>query len=232
MPIFNSVYKSFYEWKPDASRTLLYLPLESNATDYSGNNRETSPSWITYTTVWWVPSAHVGSTWWITVISTWFIDHSTPYMTMSALCYVTSSSQSNNRYVVWWAMQNKASVEICIVRSWHWTYPNKYLANNLCNWWDIIANQWIHIVVTGTSTQYKIYINWVLKDTQTNSSGYSRWNWSYSYENSQTLLNARDGVSSNQALNWNTREIIFENVEWSADDVSKYYQFIKNKLWI
>lgn len=57
----NAYIGEYIPWTPDASRTLLYLPLESNVTDYSGNNRSTSPSNISYWTLWWIQTAYNSS---------------------------------------------------------------------------------------------------------------------------------------------------------------------------
>ena len=223
-----------YEWKPDASRTLLYLPLESNTNDYSGNSRTTSATSVTFTTVGWVQSAHVWTSWWIIVTPNGFINHSTPYMTTSALVYVTSQTTSARRNVFEWAIQNTLYFATKLVENSsniQVDWGNSNVASN-----SIIPNSWMHIVHTCWTpwTWYsKMYINWVLVGTASMASdAYPRWNRPNSYQQSQTVLNWRGWVSASQWLNWNAREIIFENIEWSDEDVSKYYQRIKNKLWI
>ena len=214
-------------WKPDVSRTLLYLPLESDTNDYSWNNRICTPTSVTFTTVWWVQSAHVWNTWWIAVTPTWFIDHNTPYRTVSVLVYVTAQTSSARRSVCERAIQNKM----------HYWINLKENTADIDAWWtvsnSIITNSRMHIVATWWDWYKKIYINWELRNTQAMASWeYPRWNRENSFQQGQIVLNWRNWVSSNQALNWNAREIIFENILWSDTDVAKYYSYIKSKFSI
>ena len=223
-----------YEWEPDVSRTLLYLPLESNTNDYSGNNRTCTPTSVTFTTVGWVQSAHVWTTWWITVTPTNFITQSTQYKTTSVLVYVTSLQTSARRVVREWAIQNVEHHWLNIKENTNW---NINIFSWTTSWMDlssvIAPNTWILITETLWNWVHKVYVNWTLINTVTYTSTLPAW-WSRpnSYQQSQTVLNWRGWVSSSQALNWNAREIIFENILWSAEDVSKYYQRIKAKLWL
>ena len=228
---WTNLVRPAYEWKPDASRTLLYLPLESNATDYSGNSRTTSATSVTFTTVWWVPSAHVGTTGWIAVTPTTFITHSLQYKTTSCLIYCTDATSSNRRNVWEWKTQNAC---------WIWCSidPNAQTIQCLSqetayysvSWF--VPNKWIHIVHTVWDWVQKVYINWELEYTDTYSTWYAWWNRPNNYQQSYTIMNSRYWPSNSwTALNWNAREIIFENILWSDEDVSKYYQRIKAKLW-
>lgn len=222
-----------YSWTPDASRTLLYLPLESDTNDYSGNNRTCTPTSVSFTTVGWVKSAHVWTSWWIIVTPTGFINHSTPYRTVSALVYVTSQTSSARRNVYERAIQNKMHSGMNLVEN---------TSNINCYWWSsavaensIITNSRMHIVWTWWDWYAKTYVNGVLKDSEAIASdAYPRWNRTETYQQLQWVLCSRNGPSSSnpQSLNGNAREIIFENILWSAEDVSKYYQRIKSKLWI
>ena len=220
-----------YEWKPDASRTLLYLPLESDTNDYSWNNRTCTPTSVTFTTVGWVQSAHVWTTGWIIVTPNGFVNTSLQYCTTSCLVYWTSAQTSNRRNLLEWKIQNTCSIGMCALENstqldayWGvWNNPNTYVSD--------MVNKWTHIVMTIGNWVYKLYINWELKQNKTETYNYARWSRPYSYQQSQTVFNSRNWVSASQWLNWNAREIIFENIEWSADDVSKYYQRIKAKLW-
>ena len=216
-------------WTPDASRTLLYLPLESNATDYSGNNRTTSATSVTYTTVGWVQSAHVWTTWWIIVSPNDFISHSLNYKTNSVLVYVTSATSSSRRvifecakqnyYHFWWMLsENSTNIQ----------FWSNWCGSNTVSW--TVANSWLHLVQTIWDGYIKFYINWTLVDTQTYSTWYAWWNRSNSIEQNMTIFNDRGWVSDSRWLQWNARELIFENILWSAEDVSKYYNRIKGKL--
>lgn len=229
----KQVYPAVYKREPDASRTLLYLPLESDATDMSWNSRTTSASGVTYTTVGWVQSAHVGTTGWIVVTPKWFITNTDP-KTISFLYYVTQQISSSRRYLLEWAVQSKTYQNIIILENT--SYWNCSATNTLTSTsWSVVANSWQHVVITqnnnpNDATGYKIYINGVLNNTASWNAT-PRWSWSSSSQNLQAVLCWRGWVNYWENFNWNAREIIFENVEWSADDASNYYNRIKAKLW-
>ena len=230
----NDYIGEYIPWTPDASRTLLYLPLENNTNDYSGNSRTCTPTSVTFTTVGWVKSAHVWTTGGIIVTPTNFITTSTKYKTVSVLVYWASSQTSARRNIWEWAIQNAIFIWLCAYEnstkinffSWNtvWNQPNTYM-NDIANKWSLITE------TVGDGVQ-KFYINWELKQTNTYSSALPAWwNRTNSYEQSQTIFNARNWVSASEWLNWNAREIIFENVLWSDEDVANYYNRIKAKLW-
>ena len=92
-------------------------------------------------------------------------------------------------------------------------------------------NQWIHLVATVTTSASKFYINGSLVQS---SNWYTKpwWNWSRSYDNTQWVFCSRDVWNFSKALNWNARELIMEQVEWSAVDVDNYYNRSKSKFWL
>ena len=228
----NAYIWEYIPWTPDASRTLLYLPLESNTNDYSGNNRTCTPTSVTFTTVGWVKSAHVWTTGWIAVTPTTFITHSLSYKTTSCLIYCTDATSSVRRPVWEFKIQNACWI-------WCSISPNSQNIQGSIqetDWYDVpnvfVPNKWIHIVDTSWDGVHKIYINWELKYTGNYSSWYAWGNRPNNYQQSYTIMNTRYWPSASwTALNWNAREIIFENILWSDEDVSKYYQRIKAKLW-
>ena len=215
-----------YEWKPDASRTLLYLPLESNATDQSWNSRSTSATNVSYTTVWWLASASIPSNWYITIPDN-MVSYSTSEMTVSCLLYTTTAQSSTRRCILW------------MLKNWVSWNAIQYAENNtvLWNfiWWDSLwldtskpINEWFHIVVTCDSSSHNMYLNWVKVATWTWSTR-PRWTKSNTTNDACRIGN---GNTWSQWLAGNMREMILEKKKRSDEDVSKYYQRIKSKLWI
>ena len=234
MAIFNSVYKSFqwwWGWWQPSANTLLYLPLESDFVDMSWQwaTRTFFTSWLSYTTIWWVPSMHVWSTWWALLTSPYpLVTTATTEQTVSVLIYVTTQQSSSRRNVFEFRVQGDISCAIMIMEN---------TSNIMVSWnWDTItapitANSWMHIVLTNSSAWINLYKDWVLVSSWTGSAT-PRWNRAQPYENNQTLFNARDWLSSSQALNWNARELIMENRVWTAQEVSDYYTWITGQLEI
>ena len=232
----KNAYIGEYGWKPDSTRTILYLPLENNATDQSWNNVSTSySSWVSFTTQWWISCVNVSySSVGIALSPTNIVNTSQTKKTISVLLYFPSLYTSYQK-TIYYAMKDTSpfcsSSEIRI---------NGYDYDIVC---VIDANpyinairyqppqwQWFHFVQTTESwTNWnKMYINWelVAQDTGPNT---PRWWVSWSWTNN--ILNVLGNGSSNRWLDWYAREMIWENVVWSADEVLEYYNNIKEKLW-
>ena len=237
---YNKTKEIFYPSKEfvPSQNTLLYLPLENNVSDASWQSvaRTFTTSWTSFTTVWWVQSLNVASTWWIKLTAPYPLqdnDKRTNPITVSMLIYVTSQSQSSRRTLFDIAATNWN-------RQWIALYENTSNIRMQSSWWEtvyatltapIIANQWMNIVYTITSSSSKLYVNWELK---------ASWDWNpqwpwgnrpYSRDNTQWIFCTRDVNNYGSWLNWNARELIMEEVEWSWYDVLSYYNWIKEKLW-
>ena len=237
---YNKTKEIFYPSKEfvPSQNTLLYLPLENNVSDASWQSveRTFTTSWTSFTTVWWVQSLNVASTWWIKLTAPYPLqdnDKRTNPITVSMLIYVTSQSQSSRRTLFDIAATNWN-------RQWIVLYENTSNIRMQTSWWEtvyatltapIIANQWMNIVYTITSSSSKLYVNWELK---------ASWDWNpqwpwgnrpYSRDNTQWIFCTRDVNNYGSWLNWNARELIMEEIEWSWYDVLSYYNWIKEKLW-
>lgn len=223
-------------WQPWAN-TLLYLPLESDFVDQSwqATTRTFTTSGLSYTTVWWVPSVHIGSSWWAKLTAPYPIqsDREKP-LTVSLLVYVTTQSSSSRRLILdmaatdwswlWMALYENTSNVRVNFNNWGTTQAS-------INWAIPSANSWFNIVATATAQSSNLYINWQLVWTW-NWCQYPRWFRPYSWDNSQWIFCTRDANRYTQALNWNARELIMEQSEWTAQEVASYYSQIKDKLWI
>ena len=219
-------------WIPN-DNTLLYLPLQSDVVDKSwqSTTRVFSSSWISYTTVGWVPSIHIGTTWWLLLTTpNPLVTSNTANQTISVLVYVTSQSSSSSRKILEFAIKDKEHTMLHLSSNWYYWYYWESAWSVATPSWSIIANQRVHIVATTDSSSKKIYINWSLSASWAWSNT-PRWIRPNSTEQSQTIFNVRWWLTGSQWLNWNARELIIEDKMWSAADVSKYYQRIKAKLW-
>ena len=211
-------------WQPWAN-TLLYLPLEQDVSDYSLNHYATTSSWVTYTTVWWVQSVHINSTGWISL--TWTApDASVTEQTCSIWYYVTSQTSSSRR-CLWEIAKQNVCYTWCVLKenstNIQYTDENGWV----WSWTTITANQWNNVIITCDASARKIYINWTLAWSWTWRNR-PRGNYPYSYEQSNTIFNSRDGLSASNWLRWNARELIFEDVVWDAQKVLVYYNATKN----
>ena len=226
------VYKKKW-WKPNAN-TILYLPLESDVVDKSWKSWRTfTTSWLSYTTVGWVPSAHVWTTWWayLTAPSP-FVDSSIDKtkQTISILFYVTTQQSSSRRILYEFAKnwaeyfalvlkENSTNIQYSDSYAWYWS------------WTTIVANQWNNVIVTADTTERNIYINGSLAWNWSSWNTPPRWSRPSASENAQWILCSRNW-NYDQALNWNSRELIIEDKKWTAQEVADYYTQIKSKLWI
>lgn len=214
-------------WEPDASRTLLYLPLESNATDYSWNSRSTSSTNVSFATVWGLASASIPSNWYITIPDN-MVSYSITAGTISCLLYVTTTSSSSRRWIIsmlknWvsWAniifKENTSNIETLTM----WTWTAIQITSS-----SYSANQWFHLVWTSDSSSTDLYVNWVKVAT---------WAWTTRprWTKTNTTNDAYRIGNSNTWSQWlagSMREMILEQKKWSAEDVSNYYNRIKAKL--
>ena len=201
--------------------------------DYSLNPCTISTNSISYTTVWWVQSVHLWSTWWWKLTSPYPLQSdATKPITISVLIYVTASQISSRRNIVEFAATNGNRILFCIREN---TSNIQYQSTQ----WDtiyadlttpVIANSRMHIVVTWTTSSTKLYVNGELKATW-NWNSKPRWNRPYSRDNSQWIFNKRDVNNYTTSLQWNARELIMEEVEWNASFIASYYNKIKAQLW-
>jgi len=218
----NAYIGEYIPWTPDASRTLLYLPLESNATDYSWNSVSTTPSDVTYASLWWVMCANANGSSSKISINSDVIPNWATAGTISAIVYLKSWTSNDSRFIEY----NRPNAFFWLnYNSWYAVYCVWQTGVVTTKVWEY--NQWIHMLATFDSSWYEMYCNWVLVNTWSSPSNVW-WNplW---VEQNRYIFSDRDGIHN--FWNWWGRELILENKKRSADDVSKYYQRIKAKLW-
>lgn len=221
-------------WRKPTTDTLLYLPLESDVVDMSWKSWRTfTTSSISYTTVWWVQSIHVWTSWWIKLTSPYPLQSDiTKPLTVSVLIYRTWTWN--------WNILDMASTGHqrlnCTIRSWNiWIAPWEFNSST-DNFYARLStpqetNKRFLITYTISTTATKLYIDWELKQSW-NWWRYPRSYWNRNRDNTQWILSDRSVWTYNTWLNWNARELIIEEKERTADDISSYNSYIKNKLWI
>lgn len=222
-------------WEPNASRTILYLPLESNATDQSWNNRSTTAIWITYTNKGWVMCAT--NTWSgyinLTTSAANYLLPSTWEATVNVRIYRTSNDTSKNRNIFEWEVQNKIWILFQIYNS---TYYLRLITTWSTDKWgtfgttSIAINTWVNLCLRIKNSSAECFINWQYVWVQSSLNN----NWFGSRQNSSEqwcYLLANRTWTNNQLL-WAAREFIYENTYWSNENISNYYLQSKTKLWI
>ena len=241
MPILNMIYWATWwgggGWTPDATRTIFYYDFEDSNNrlkDSSGNNNNaTWTTAITYTTVGtqtvveatWKPNGvsinwNCGSS-----IGTWdFTISFRVYPKAWNLAYIFNMSDSN--YVFW------PQVWFDDVNTlWQW----KKRVYNL-KWgeerhsWSATAgyyNSWHHIVFTRSSWSVVVYLDNNIDATWTDTTTSFPSSWWIGF-----LLGRTN--SSWQCFNsWAMGDkYILENVAWSAQNVSDYFNQTKWDYWI
>ena len=220
-------------WTPDASRTLLYLPLESNATDYSWNSITTTPSNVTYWTLWWVTCAIANwSSSIITfneILSSWLTE-----WTVSAFLYADFTRWSSDEYknILYYRVTNLWMVWIDARYTDNKQKLNSYVANR----WEYyitsnLSYKWHHILMTFDNSSVKYYWDWNKIWDYTSSTSSVWWYWQWTWWNTRQIFRWNPNTSNNY-WKWWCREMIFEKKMWSDDDITTYYNYMKTKLWI
>lgn len=217
------IWKSLTPRTPDPTRTRFYFPFESNANDYSWRTDitiSTTPSNVSYASLWGVNC--INGNWSsskVLITPNWIINKNTDtYWTFGILFYANSySTGSSYTKILEFAIQN-----------------TNYISVNFANWSpisNISTNSRHSYIQTGNKTTqtYKIYIDWVLVTSWTNTDQ-PRWNWTNSYEQAQYVLCNRWG--NTQYFNWWVREFFAENIEWTEQQIAEYYEWIKQELGI
>ena len=202
-------------WNP-WSNTIAYYPLTSTTTvnDMSGNNYNlTNTWWVTFVSYQWVNCAYYAGT--------WFLKN-------------TSLSYDKRAFTMqwWWYYLRKNANNTSFIRRWPnlWAYIDRDTNNLRCSpwwiWWTVISSDswWNLITVTyDWNVTMKLYLNWTLIWTKTDTSP-STWWW-------LSVWNANIN-STTDYWYWWISEVIIENKVWTATEVSNYYNLTKSKYWL
>lgn len=210
-------------WKPWAN-TLAYYTFDTQTLLNSKTNTvdATRYSWSwSYSTwyKWQWYSANISS-WWPIALSSKL--PSWDFTICSCLkfnSYPPSSSQ------LWWWFWNLGSNRNAVhaqfysgqhfqIRIYDWS--SDWTANEF-NPWRLSANTRYRFVMTRTWTTIKLYINWSLN-----------WSWTNTISNTQTATYyIWTCYDTSRRFNWQIDNVIIENRAWSDDEVRAYDNLIK-----
>lgn len=222
MPIFNSVFKSFYERKP-WSNTVAYYKLDGNWNDSSGN---------------WYNLTIASNVSYDTSLSSWqkvaYFTGSNSYLRNNSL----SLSLSNITISIWLKKTRNATAEIFAEIMGGSDFRIENMQSNLWNIWfnfwqsnsnrasgynstGVANDVWRNVVLVWDWSTIKLYQNeQPLSITYTTWSS-SVWIWTYTYNS--IVLWGRDSVFGQ----WYISEVIFENKARTVDEISGYYNRTK-----
>ena len=227
MPIFNTEYKSYWEWKPNAN-TLAYYPLETDTKDYSWNGRDGTNSNVTFSDG---IATFNGNNAMVT------IPHSdrqkpTANFTISVRAKATSWSASE-----WWAYMIVAKQQFWSQDYQNFYYSiyinwNKYAGGGITNWnswstfpWDTNVSIWLNerhlYVLTNNGTEKTLYLDWQQIGQATENTTSS------SFSVPLTIGNA-SSYNHNAYFNWNISNVILESKTRTAEQVAWYYNSTKS----
>lgn len=213
-------------WQPWAN-TIWYYTMDNDILNHATTG-STFPDWVLNTAVFSTARVHWSNTYSL-------------YCDSNTYAYLPASSE----FVFW---TNDLTLSFWVyseTNSWGymWMICNYYSSNDHNNWWRVtdrhwsvnklgfcykwssyvddvsntsIYNDWWHnVVLTRDSGKFYLYLDGSLLISDTSHTSFSMW------RNAKLTfwLNVADGTYSKIYLN----DVIFENVAWSAQDVSDYY---------
>lgn len=211
-------------WRQPWANTLLYLPLQTDVIDQSGNNRSTF--WYgtsSFTTVWNVPSANFSSG--KISVSNDFITTALTEKTISCWVYPTFSSVNSDNTFLYWLVTDNCFFALTFVSSskidsWTWDHWNLTTADL-----GYSQNQWMLVTTTckDWADNNKVYINWNLA-VQWQWTNRPRWYSSATF-NLWTFIG---WTHNTYAWNINISNVILEDKARTAQEVSDYYNSTKS----
>ena len=228
-----SDYKAMWDWRPSTTlffciddwwkpwaNTLAWYKLNWNANDSSWNGNNGTPTNISYVTDNWIQVANF--TWWyITIPSLWVLSTS-----LTVNLRMKSSQASWTEYIMVYLAPSWDNKNLAV-----WVY-NTYAKSYWWNWStsvelnsSTVVNNWVwhNIVVSVDWSNWKIYVDWTLKNTISCSHPIESWIYSWFGDNIK---------NKNRKYNWYLSEIIIENKVWTADEISAYYNQKKSNYWL
>lgn len=231
MTIINLIYNAPRSWKPNASRTLLYLKFNNNLNDDSGNSASVSGAWLWYWTVWEKHYAEMTVAWswtYITPSTSLWNQIWTGDFTVSLWGYpVTTTRWESCFFMAWY--QNWWSPYPWL---WIWygtDYGYPYMWFNTTEWSitaNMPANQRMHMCFTRVNWVVSWYINGEKKGTYNSTRNITNIDNFY-------ILNRSTNSYQQRSQTWaRVSEVIFEKVWWSDEDVTKYVNSVKVNYWL
>ena len=208
-------------WKPNAN-TLAYYPLTSSTTtsDMSWNSKTMTNNrnvqFWTYAGVncwyfsWGSSWGYLSRSWSLWTgnskynFSCWFYKTTTWDCAFFSIGYPTGNQWN-----------------LCYVETWKF----------VIGWWNngvgtdvsCPVNSWHHLVQNFDGTTQRLYLDWVQVASNTPSPNIT---------NNLTCIGISVNTSSTRPMYWYLSEVIFESVNWTAEEVKDYYNWTKAKyIW-
>ncbi len=225
MPIFNTEYKSYYEWKPWAN-TYAYYKFEQDANDYSGNGRNATAYNITYTTLtsWkkiWVFNGSNSYAVCPFYNYTWTTNPTFTICVRIRLTSVPGSSTLRN------LINNQTSAYNGYFTDLLWAKLRNCFGNSIAeeSYTNMTAWSWYLLCVTVSNWAINryLYYNWTLYT-------WSESGWTYTSVNQYVNIGRRPAWD--RYWYGNISELIIENKVRTATEITKYYNQTKSDYWL
>jgi hypothetical protein len=209
-------------WQP-WSNTIAYFPLESDSTDIIHNVSLTSYWTTNYTTVWWVKSAEFTKSNWLYNSNFSYVPQWDISKTLSFWMYIKWGNG-------WWQgiaqIWENSAWKLFWVWCYNWTSLIIMTRYGSTSWtYTPTLNTRTNMVATYSNSTWKLYANWVLQVTWSNTTAPTSWYNLYIWQNiwdTSTLL----------TYYWNLSKVIFESIPRTATQVSEYYNQTKSNYWL
>lgn len=199
------------EWQPWAN-TIVYYPLTASAqaTDQSWNWKDLTVSGsVTFGIYGWVDCGYFSGwylTWTVSNLPQWNTSR-----TISAWIYPTK----NQSWIICWGASRQGE-KMWIYYDW-WIKGTVYYGTDLSSSTNLL-NAWHHMVITATSSEWKLYIDWTLDTTLSKSDMNTSW----------TSICVWNLDWASYPFNNYLSNIIVEDTIWDATAVSDYYDQTKS----
>ena len=204
-------------WQPWAD-TIAYYPLTTASTvnDESWNSHTMSQYWGTFWTYWWVDCLSLSSSNYLSCTISQLPQWNNP-ITISCWCWINDISWE--QWIFWYGRNGRhRSFQFAYHTDYFWvrTYQDDCVISSYSSYtW-----KWIYITWTSDWSSVKFYINWQLQQTASHSQDMQDttlyiWKWIVNYW-----------------MTWYISNCIVENVAWTQQEISDYYDITKAKYWI
>lgn len=221
-------------WQPWAN-TLLYIPMDtaSGTTDQSSYHRTYTVSWLTHITLDGVDCYQTSSSSYInlwTSAASWLVPSSKEF---TAHFWINTNGYTSTQSVFQWAVQGSYFTAINIrdtdkVRL-GWGTPGieewNFLSDNA-----ISRNAWHLLSFTIGNWIDKLYVDGVLQsNTKSWWTNDGFWAWHVSSQNGIYILADR---AHGENFRWYVWQIVMEDIERTAQEISDYYDLTKWNYWL
>lgn len=204
--------------------TELYLPLVDDAEDYGGKNHATVNNGVTFTTVGSTPCALFSSDS-IQVVDTTGLRWANGYTWCLWWKYSGSRSTASDMISLWWDNSaNSVLIRTLNNKFQCWLNPNASWFGNQVEVTSSIANDTSsrhNLVLTYYNNTNYLYVDKTLFGSKTASSAST-------YNNTDAMRIWCFYSPGTYNFNWNLSNIILESRQWSASDISTYYDNTKS----